>query len=242
MPFQPPEWVGVPPGQSAWAVEGLADAPWPIDQKGFYLIGRSSDPQHQIDIVLGDDAVSTRHAVLCHHKEHNLLYLIDLMSRTGTRLDGCKIAPNKPVKVGNGSVVEIGPYTLRCTHPGPPSASTTPEKPAVDAKVRASHLLVKHEGSRNPSSWKEARITRSQEEALEMVRSYRRQIVSGESFASLAATASDCSSAKRGGDLGQFGRGMMQREFEEATYALQVGELSQPVFTASGVHLILRTA
>ena len=129
MPFQPPEWVGVPPGQSAWAVEGLADAPWPIDQKGFYLIGRSSDPQHQIDIVLGDDAVSTRHAVLCHHKEHNLLYLIDLMSRTGTRLDGCKIAPNKPVKVGNGSVVEIGPYTLRCTHPGPPSASTTPESP-----------------------------------------------------------------------------------------------------------------
>lgn len=34
----------------------------------------------------------------------------------------------------------------------------------------------------------------------------------------------------------------MQKPFEDATYALQVGELSQPVFTDSGVHLILRTA
>ncbi len=48
-------------------------------------------------------------------------------------------------------------------------------------------------------------------------------------------------SAQRGGDLGFFGRGQMQRPFEEATYALQVGELSGPVFTDSGVHLILRT-
>jgi NIMA-interacting peptidyl-prolyl cis-trans isomerase 1 len=246
MPFQPPEWAGLSPGQLSWAVEGLTGAPWPISEKGFYLIGRSADPQHQIDIVLGDDEVSTRHAVLCHHKEHNILYLIDLSSRTGTRLDGSKIAPNKPTKVGNGSVIEVGPYTLRCTRSGAPSgapsASISPEKLPSDAKVRASHLLVKHCGSRNPSSWKEPTITRSEDEAFEMVEAYRRRIVAGESFAELAATASDCSSAKRGGDLGPFGRGMMQREFEEATYALQVGELSQPVFTASGIHIILRTA
>ena len=34
----------------------------------------------------------------------------------------------------------------------------------------------------------------------------------------------------------------MQKPFEDATYSLAVGELSQPVFTDSGVHLILRTA
>lgn len=34
----------------------------------------------------------------------------------------------------------------------------------------------------------------------------------------------------------------MQAPFEQASFALQVGELSQPVFTDSGVHLILRTA
>lgn len=41
-------------------------------------------------------------------------------------------------------------------------------------------------------------------------------------FADLAKQTSDCSSAKRGGDLGSFGPGEMQQAFEKATYALQV--------------------
>ena len=49
-------------------------------------------------------------------------------------------------------------------------------------------------------------------------------------------------SGTRGGDLGEFGRGMMQKPFEDATYALAVGELSDVVDTDSGVHIILRTA
>lgn len=62
------------------------------------------------------------------------------------------------------------------------------------------------------------------------------------SFTELASKESDCSSAKRGGDLGYFHRGQMQKPFEDAAFALKVGELSQPVWTDSGVHLILRTA
>lgn len=53
---------------------------------------------------------------------------------------------------------------------------------------------------------------------------------------------SDCSSAHKGGDLGFFGRGQMQRPFEEATFALPVGGLSGIVQTDSGAHIILRTA
>jgi parvulin-like peptidyl-prolyl isomerase len=65
---------------------------------------------------------------------------------------------------------------------------------------------------------------------------YREQIVSGgKSFAELASEFSDCGSAKRGGDLGPFGRGQMQKPFEDATYALEVGELSQAVSSDSGV-------
>ena len=60
-------------------------------------------------------------------------------------------------------------------------------------------------------------------------------------FRSLAKEFSDCSSAKKGGDLGEFGTGEMQRPFEEATFALKVGEMSDVVETDSGVHLILRT-
>ncbi|CAJ0953515.1 unnamed protein product [Ranitomeya imitator] len=76
------------------------------------------------------------------------------------------------------------------------------------AKVRCSHLLVKHNQSRRPSSWRQERITRTKDEALEMINGYIQKIKSGaEDFEALASQFSDCSSAKAGGDLGNFGRG-----------------------------------
>lgn len=109
-------------------------------------------------------------------------------------------------------------------------------------RVRASHLLVKHAGSRRPSSWKEPQVTRSKEEALQMIEAFRKDITDGqEDFQELASRESHCNSARAGGDLGFFSRGQMQKPFEEAAFALSVGELSQPVFTDSGVHIILRT-
>ncbi|KAM6229506.1 peptidyl-prolyl cis-trans isomerase NIMA-interacting 1 isoform 3-T4 [Spheniscus humboldti] len=71
---------------------------------------------------------------------------------------------------------------------------------------------------------------------------YIQKIKSGEEdFESLASQFSDCSSAKAGGDLGAFGRGQMQKPFEDASFALRAGEMSGPVFTESGIHIILRT-
>ena len=56
----------------------------------------------------------------------------------------------------------------------------------------------------------------SKEEALAQLKEYNDMIVSGQrTFEELAGEVSDCSSAKRGGDLGRFGRGQMQRPFEE---------------------------
>ncbi|KAL1955105.1 hypothetical protein VTO42DRAFT_9039 [Malbranchea cinnamomea] len=108
-------------------------------------------------------------------------------------------------------------------------------------KIRASHLLVKHRDSRRPSSWREAQITRSKEEAIEILRGYEKRIKSGEiTLGELAMTESDCSSARKKGDLGFFGRGEMQAEFEQAAFALQPGQISGIVETASGVHLIER--
>ena len=138
-----------------------------------------------------------------------------------------------------------------------PTAPASPD--SAPAQVRASHLLVKHRDSRRPSSWREENITRSKEEALDILVGYRRQIANNEaSFEELASKFSDCSSAKKGGDLGMFGRGQMQKPFEEATYGLQVnsssvgagwlisvplqvGQMSEAVDTDSGVHIILRT-
>ncbi|CAD6892878.1 unnamed protein product [Tilletia controversa] len=116
---------------------------------------------------------------------------------------------------------------------------------ASSDKVRASHLLVKHRGSRRPSSWKEQNITRSQEEAEQTIRQHIDALgpnPSAEEFGKLASVHSDCSSASKGGDLGFFGRGQMQKPFEEATYALPVGGLSDIINTESGTHVILRTA
>mmetsp|Transcript_2371 Transcript_2371/g.7095 ORF Transcript_2371/g.7095 Transcript_2371/m.7095 type:complete len:112 (-) Transcript_2371:855-1190(-) len=109
------------------------------------------------------------------------------------------------------------------------------------SEVRASHILIKHRGSRRPSSWKEPTVTRTKEEAIDELRTIQNRLQRGEDFGQIASTESHCSSAKRGGDLGPFGPGQMMRPFEEATYALRVGEVSDIVETDSGVHLIKRT-
>jgi NIMA-interacting peptidyl-prolyl cis-trans isomerase 1 len=118
-----------------------------------------------------------------------------------------------------------------------PAKRSTPELEAV----RCSHILVKHKDSRRPSSWLEEEVTRTEEEAVVLVQKYRRQIMAKEiMFDKLATSSSHCTSAKRGGDLGKFKRGSMQKPFEDAAFALQVGEISDLVKTNSGVHIIKR--
>jgi NIMA-interacting peptidyl-prolyl cis-trans isomerase 1 len=122
------------------------------------------------------------------------------------------------------------------------SGGTASGGAAAPGQVRASHLLVKHRDSRNPSSWKEKQITRTKEEAIEILRGYQAEINNdANKFTELAGKHSDCSSHKADGDLGFFGRGAMQKPFEEGTYALEVGQISDVVSTDSGVHLIMRT-
>jgi peptidyl-prolyl cis-trans isomerase D len=65
------------------------------------------------------------------------------------------------------------------------------------------------------------------------------RIAKGESFAELAkANSQDPGSAPQGGDLGYFGRGMMDPAFETATFALKKGDVSQPIRSSFGFHLI----
>ncbi len=60
----------------------------------------------------------------------------------------------------------------------------------------------------------------------------------GSDFSSLAQEYSDCPSGEQGGDLGWFGQGAMVKEFEDAAYTLEVGEMSGVVKTQFGYHLI----
>lgn len=70
-----------------------------------------------------------------------------------------------------------------------------------EGKIRCSHLLVKHRESRRPSSWREAEITRSKEEAIERLNGFYQRIQAGEDLGDLAVSESDCSSARKKGDL-----------------------------------------
>ena len=70
----------------------------------------------------------------------------------------------------------------------------------------------------------------------------RQTITEGLSFEAAATQNSLCPSKANGGDLGMFGTGQMVKPFEDAVAGLKVGDLSQPVQTQFGYHLIKRTA
>ena len=74
-------------------------------------------------------------------------------------------------------------------------------------------------------------------EALEIVE----KLNNGEKFGKMAKEFSiDSPSAKKDGNLGYFTRGMMVKPFEEAAFSLQIGQVSQPVKSEFGYHIIKR--
>ena len=86
-------------------------------------------------------------------------------------------------------------------------------------KIQVSHILVQHEY-----------------EAKDLLLS----LVKGKSFEELAQKFSKCPSAKSGGNLGIITPGKTVEEFEEASFNLKVDEISQPIRTKFGYHLIKR--
>ena len=85
-------------------------------------------------------------------------------------------------------------------------------------EVKASHILVATEDE---------------------AKSLYNEIKNGKDFAEAAREFSKCPSGQAGGDLGFFPRGVMVKPFEDAAFSLKEGELSEPVQTQFGWHLIL---
>ncbi|MDA0241429.1 MAG: peptidyl-prolyl cis-trans isomerase [Proteobacteria bacterium] len=94
----------------------------------------------------------------------------------------------------------------------------------MSSQIRASHILI------SPS-----------DDATTQINDLKTQIEGGASFADLAKEHSACPSSAQGGDLGHFGPGAMVPSFDQAAFALEVGQLSDVVETQFGLHLIQRT-
>jgi len=86
------------------------------------------------------------------------------------------------------------------------------------SKVNASHILVKAEG-----------------EAYLILKDIRD---GKSSFEDMAKAKSICPSRKKGGSLGWFGRNQMVKEFETAAFAMKKGQISSPVKSQFGYHII----
>ncbi len=92
--------------------------------------------------------------------------------------------------------------------------------PLKGGKIKASHILVN-------------KLSKAQE--------IYEDLQAGENFQELAKKFSECSSKNKGGNLGEFPKGKMVAEFWNACTKLQIGEISKPVKTQFGYHIIRRT-
>ncbi|MCD6376471.1 MAG: peptidylprolyl isomerase [Caldisericaceae bacterium] len=101
-------------------------------------------------------------------------------------------------------------------------------------EVKARHILIQYKGARN------SKVKRSKEEAFKLAEKILREAKSGKtSFNYLAEKYSDDPSAKKNkGDLGYFTWGQMVDEFQKAAFSMEPGQISEPVETPYGFHII----
>jgi len=128
--------------------------------------------------------------------------------------------------------IEVTPAEVEKFYKDNPAQFKEPGDPADS--VRASHILIKVDEGADQKTWDKAKAE---------IEAIIAQLKKGADFGKLAAEKSACPSGKSAnGSLGAFGKGQMVPEFEKAAYALKVGEISGPVKTSFGYHVIKREA
>jgi len=114
--------------------------------------------------------------------------------------------------------IELRKYQLHLKQT-PTNKEANKKSNSVSNKIKCSHILVA-----------------KQSEATDILE----KIKKGEKFGAVAKQISTCPSSKKEGDLGYFVKGQMVKEFENVAFKLQVGEISEPVKTEFGYHIIKR--
>ncbi len=105
-------------------------------------------------------------------------------------------------------------------------------------RIGARHILIQWQGSARAAPT----VTRTREEALALANQLAVTAAEeGADWIALHREYSDEPNSPEGGDLGVFGHGQMVRAFDRAAFALEVGEVSEPVLSEFGYHIIQRT-
>lgn len=140
------------------------------------------------------------------------------------------------LQIRRGNVIQQI-VTIALADVGPPTAEEIQtfydENPfyfQTAEQVAARHILISTEGLSTDEE---------KAEAFARTENIRNDLLAGADFATVAQEQSEGPSSSRGGDLGTFGRGQMVAPFEEAAFALEVGEISEIVETQFGYHIIL---
>jgi len=104
-------------------------------------------------------------------------------------------------------------------------------------RVKASHILIRFKGSSAPARPGQKDLT--EEEALAKAQEVRKKLLDGADFAATAkAESDDVGSGSKGGSLGTFGHGQMVPPFEQAAFSLPLNQISEPVKSQFGYHII----
>jgi peptidyl-prolyl cis-trans isomerase C len=104
-------------------------------------------------------------------------------------------------------------------------------------RVKASHILIRFKGSGAPARPGQKDLT--DEEALAKAQEIRKKLLDGADFAATAkAESDDTGSGAKGGSLGTFGHGQMVPPFEQAAFTLPLNQISEPVKSQFGYHII----
>jgi hypothetical protein len=142
------------------------------------------------------------------------------------------IAPADIIQIGAGG--GGAPPASGSSSSGAASASSASHTPDT---IVARHILIQYIGCKRA----DAKIVRTREQALKVAEEVERRLKAGDDFAHLVVDFSDEPNASsRGGSLGRFGHGVMDKVFENAAFKLKPGEISPVIETSFGFHVIQR--
>jgi len=150
---------------------------------------------------------------------------------------GCKTSGTKTANVKKGTVTgeaksatADNKATEKAVDGKAPAA-----KPAKPEMLAGSHILISYKGAMKAKP----DVKRSKEEALKAAKDLAKK-VNAKNFAEMAKKHSEGPSGPRGGDLGAWPKGRMVPAFDKAIDGMKVGQISEPVETPFGYHVMIR--